>query len=413
MYNTRRLGMFAPVLPLLIGAPIALCDEPSTASRIRGNYENKIRFFAAPEKIFETFATIRNDKGVYMSYEDFFYSLTPYNFTECVDDDSDEEEKKDDEANEAEDAKTTDNTEKPPKKPKYFDRFTPEIMQIVDADHDGKIDFDEYIFFITVLQLPEGEIMRTIEKLNPEERKVNKEQFAPELAKLRKSTALGMKQQNKTFMPDGRKITTNENMIINCIIEHLFQDKEFITIDDFNNLKSKLKHALLHYEFYQFEVDENETISAEDFAKSLLSCLTFNQAHKYMKTIHSLELPGRVSFPEYVAFHNLIEKADIIKMKIALYRYLSKGMFRELCDDFAKVDTYCKESNVSISDVQIDTFMKILDDDQNGLLEYEEVVDVLEGKKNIGLGKDQKFKNEMVELFDKYYKKFQKVVGWE
>jgi Ca2+-binding EF-hand superfamily protein len=87
-------------------------------------------------------------------------------------------------------------------------------------------------------------------------------------------------------------------------------------------------------------------------------------------------------------------------------------MLRELCDDFQKVDIFCKQNNVQISDVQIDTFMKILDDDQNGMLEYEEVVDVLEGKKNIGLGKEEKFKQEMLEQLDKYYRKFLKIVGW-
>jgi hypothetical protein len=36
-------------------------EEPAQAleyaDRIRGNYENKIRFFSPPEKIFEVFAT--------------------------------------------------------------------------------------------------------------------------------------------------------------------------------------------------------------------------------------------------------------------------------------------------------------------------------------------------------------------
>ena len=36
---------------------IAADCEASTADRIRGNYENKIRFFSPPEKIFETFAS--------------------------------------------------------------------------------------------------------------------------------------------------------------------------------------------------------------------------------------------------------------------------------------------------------------------------------------------------------------------
>lgn len=372
----------APLLPLLMSSPIGLCEEPSTADRIRGNYENKIRFFAAPEKIFETFANVRNSEGVFMSYKDFFHSLTPYNY------------------------------DVPAKgKADYFEKFQPEILSIADANHDQKIDFDEYIFFVTLLQLPESEIMRSIEKINPEEHKVNREQFAPELAKLRKMTALGQKQYNKSFMPDGRKITTGEKELTECITEHLFKNKEYITIDDVIELKRKLKQALLHYEFHQFDVDKNGTISAEDFAKSLLSCLSFSQATKYMRRINSLDLKGRVSFDEYVAFHGLIEKADIIKMKIALFRYLSRAMLRELCDDFQKVDPFCQEKGVSISDTQIDTFMKILDEDGNGMLDYEEVVDVLEGKKNIGLGKEAKFKNDMLEKFDKYYKKFQRLIG--
>ena len=254
--------------------------------------------------------------------------------------------------------------------------------------------------------------MRTIERINPEEKKVTRDQFAPELKKLRKTTNLGKKQSASSFMPDGRKIHSSEKDLQNCILDHLFNEKESITVNDFSSLKGKLKEALLHFEFHQFEVDENDTISAEDFAKSLLSCLSFTQAHSYMRRIHDLELKGRVSFKEYVAFHRLIEKADIIKMKISIYRFLSKSMFRELWDDFQKFDQYCKENGASISDVQIDAFIQVLDDDKNGNLEYEEVVDVLEGKKNIGLGKEEKFKNDMKEKIEKYMKKFYRLVGW-
>ena len=102
----------------------------------------------------------------------------------------------------------------------------------------------------------------------------------------------------------------------------------------------------------------------------------------------------------------------MIKSKIITYRLLDRSDFRELCDDFTQMDVYLKEKGYKISDVQVDTFIKILDDDKNGMLEYEEVIDVLEGKKNIGIGKDVEFKNEMIDKFKKYYKKFQKTVGW-
>ena len=140
--------------------------------------------------------------------------------------------------------------------------------------------------------------------------------------------------------------------------------------------------------------------------------MSFTRAYSYLTRIQNLNLEGRVSFSEYIAFHNLIEKADLIKSKIITYRLLDRSDFRELCDDFAQMDTYLKDKGYKISDVQVDTFIKILDDDKNGMLEYEEVIDVLEGKKNIGIGKDVEFKNEMIDKFKKYYKKFQKTVGW-
>lgn len=59
----------------------------------------------------------------------------------------------------------------------------------------------------------------------------------------------------------------------------------------------------------------------------------------------------------YIAFHSLIEKADLIKIKIMTYRLLSRAMFRELCDDFVSMDKYLKEKGYKISDTQVDVFM--------------------------------------------------------
>lgn len=71
-------------------APAALCFyllqnqqqaecEASRQDRIRGNYENKIRFYAAPEKMFEVFAGQKMEDGNFeMSFADFLHALTPY-----------------------------------------------------------------------------------------------------------------------------------------------------------------------------------------------------------------------------------------------------------------------------------------------------------------------------------------------
>jgi len=57
--------------------------KASTASRIRGNYENKIRFFSPPEKIFEVFASVKNEDGkLAMNYRDLLRAITPYDYGE-------------------------------------------------------------------------------------------------------------------------------------------------------------------------------------------------------------------------------------------------------------------------------------------------------------------------------------------
>ncbi len=56
---------------------------------------------------------------------------------------------------------------------------------------------------------------------------------------------------------------------------------------DFINFREKLKLALRHYEFHSYEIQgDSETISAEDFAKSLLVYLPQNQTARYLKRIH-------------------------------------------------------------------------------------------------------------------------------
>ena len=115
-------------------------------------------------------------------------------------------------------------------------------------------------------------------------------------------------------------LSTNE-----AICNTLFKGKEHITIEDFRNFRDRLKTALRHFEFYQYDVDEEkETIPVEDFAKSLLVCLPLNHAHTYLKRIHSLKLEGDVTFNEFIAFQNFIDQVDRIKEKVLAYRYITK-----------------------------------------------------------------------------------------
>jgi Ca2+-binding EF-hand superfamily protein len=125
-----------------------LC-EASRADRIRGSYENKIRFFASPEKVFEVFATEEDEGGnTQMSFCDFLECLTPYNFGEMTPSAATNE---------------------------YLKKHTPDCLRFADVDDDGNISFTEFIFFLTLHQAPKGVIRRMFKKYNY---KMTKEEFS-------------------------------------------------------------------------------------------------------------------------------------------------------------------------------------------------------------------------------------------
>lgn len=57
------------------------CAKASTSQINRGNEDNKIRFFGAPQEIFKHFGSCDGDDGnLEMSYGEFLKALTPFNY---------------------------------------------------------------------------------------------------------------------------------------------------------------------------------------------------------------------------------------------------------------------------------------------------------------------------------------------
>lgn len=205
---------------MLLAAPMALvmlaasapdsessaaeCEGISRADRIRGNYENKVRFYSPPEKVFEIFATHKTEEGeLRMTYADFLRAMTPFSQTEFFED-----------------------TEE------YVKECSPEILKRVDVDGDGNISFCEFFFFLVLAQIPPIKLRRVFNKY--EGGKLTKEQMSTELRNLRNSTRAGKRQQAKTAL-DGRAIKTSEEdftAVNSGIVSQLFAAKELVGKED-------------------------------------------------------------------------------------------------------------------------------------------------------------------------------------
>ena len=60
--------------------------EPPVYMLLRGEYENKIRRFSPPEKIFDVFATIYDEGKLLMTLQDLLKAICFYNYSMRVND---------------------------------------------------------------------------------------------------------------------------------------------------------------------------------------------------------------------------------------------------------------------------------------------------------------------------------------
>lgn len=253
--------LFAPIGLMLLYANARQdteneCEGIDRAERMRGLYENKIRFFCGPEKIFEIFATKRNEEGkMVMSFQDFYKAVTPY----CYASKQDPEE--------------------------YFKRFQPKTIQIIDADNSGELSFTEFFFFILLMQIPVNTMRKEFSKYP--DSLMNHEQFSKTLRKLRKKTTTGNRSVD-TVKIDARQIHASEDEFFATnkgLVDNIFKQRTQINYNDFLSLRSQIHEDLLHYDFFTYELDDNDTISIEDFLKSTITCVNPSKHGKYLKQI--------------------------------------------------------------------------------------------------------------------------------
>ncbi|EFA75270.1 hypothetical protein PPL_11345 [Heterostelium album PN500] len=116
-------------------AVVLAVDEPTNQNwreKIFTNYQDRIREFSTPEKIFQTFASINKNGEYFMTLDDFVRAVLSHQFK----------------------------TSSPGStKNKSLDiKEVPISFKIADVDGDGLISFGEFMFFSTLLSIPEKSV---------------------------------------------------------------------------------------------------------------------------------------------------------------------------------------------------------------------------------------------------------------
>ena len=76
---------------------------------------------------------------------------------------------------------------------------------------------------------------------------------------------------------------------------------------------------------------------------------------------------------------------------------------------FCKNNEWCKEKKVKITETQTKAIFLLLDSDDSGELEQEEIIEVLCDRQSLGQNKEAKVKDDAKLLVQKYLKKARKL----
>jgi Ca2+-binding EF-hand superfamily protein len=223
------------------------------------------------------------------------------------------------------------------------------------------------------------------------------------MTKHRRATKFGQNQKDAGQLLDSRhvKAADEDFLATNArITERIFAGRETITEKEYLQLRKDIQEQLWHYDFCQYECDEkSETISAGDFARSLLIYMPFSKFNHYISRIET-ELEhlktGRVTFDQFVAFQYFLGDVEAIKDHVNQYRFIDKKQLAQLVSEFHGKNAQCKANGrLRVSQTQIDVFFEILDLDKSGKLEQEEIVGVLDERQLLGQGKQDELKQNL------------------
>ncbi|CAH2992066.1 unnamed protein product [Chilo suppressalis] len=332
-------------------------------------YENRMRQYSTPDKVFRYFATLQaqhhDQHEVFMTPDDFLRSMTPG-------------------------VKQPDGLGLD-----QYRRYDPKnISQRLNLDLDedsifyklgssGLITFSDYIFLLTVLSTSRRhfEIAFRMFDLNGDG-DVDCEEFEKVAALIRQQSSIGSRHRDhantgNTFKGINSALTT-----------YFFGPKlnEKLTIEKFLDFQQQLQKEILSLEFQRKQPDENGRITEADFAELLLAYAGY-PAKKKARMLKRVKKAFRdhgvgITKDDYLKFFHLLNNINDVDTALTFYHIagasIDQPTLRHVARTVAHVDLHPHLVNVVFT---------IFDENMDGQLSNREFVAVMKNRLLRGLEK--------------------------
>ncbi|XP_043722987.1 calcium uptake protein, mitochondrial-like [Telopea speciosissima] len=322
-------------------------------------YEKRIRMRSPPEKVFEYFASFRHPGGeVFMTPADLMRAVVPV-FPPS-------------ESNLIREGYL--NGERSPGElrcdPSNF-------FMLFDTNNDGFISFAEYIFFVTLLSIPEYSFSVAFKMFDIDHNgEIDREEFKKVMALMRSYNRQGV--HHRDGRRTGRKVGTSvEN---GGLLEYFFgkDGKARLQHGKFIEFLRNLHDEILRLEFAHYDYNLCGTISAKDYALSMVASADMSQINKFLDRVEKLNNEPRlrdirITWEEFKDFAELRKNLKPLSLAIFGYGKVNGLLTRK---DFQRAASHV--CGVHLTDNVVDIIFHMFDTNHDGKLSAEEFVRVLE-----------------------------------
>lgn len=332
-------------------------------------YENRMRSYSTPDKIFRYFATVKLSFGeiaeIYMTPDDFLRAITP--------------------GMKQPDGLGLD----------QYRRYDPKsISQRLNLDLDedsifyklgssGLITFSDYIFLLTVLSTSRRhfEIAFRMFDLNGDG-DVDCEEFEKVAALIRQQSSIGSRHRDhantgNTFKGINSALTT-----------YFFGSKlnEKLTIEKFLDFQHQLQKEILSLEFMRKQPDENGRITEADFAELLLAYAGY-PAKKKSRMLKRVKKTFRdhgvgITKDDYLKFFHFLNNINDVDTALTFYHIAGASIDQPTLRHVART-----VAHVDLDPHVINVVFTIFDENMDGQLSNREFIAVMKNRLLRGLEK--------------------------
>jgi Ca2+-binding EF-hand superfamily protein len=342
------------------------------------SYEDRIRAYSTPDKIFRYFATLKvnqdGDWEVYMTPEDFVRSITPgIKQPEGLGLDSF---RKYDPARPAKDT---------------VGMLEPDSI-FYKLGQTGLISFSDYIFLLTLLSTPPRnfEIGFRMFDFNGDG-EVDNDEFSKVQEIIRNQTSIGMRHRNHS--------TTGsvDHGMSSALSSYFFglDGSKKLTVLEFLEFQRQLQKEINKIEFNRYA--EDNLLSERDFGSILLTYagLPDSKKTRMLKRVRRKykDEPKGITFDEYLAFWTFLKSINDVDTALSFYHLAGVSIDEETFKHVAKTVAL-----IELSDHVVDVVFTLFDENNDGELSNKEFVSVM--KRRVMRGLDQPKDTGFVKLIN-------------